>query len=844
MFEDLWKDVRFGARMLAKNPAFTIIAVLVLGLGIGANAAIFCLVNAFLLRPMAVDKPEELVSCYNRSTKDGSYRAFSYPEYRDIRERNGVFTSIMAHDVAMVGLTEGDTTRRSFADIVSANYFSTFGVRLFQGREFLPAEEQPGSVIPVAIVSYQYWERKGRDPGLVGKTIRINSRPYTVVGITPKGFTGVFTLISSEIWLPLGVDELVKNDFFTDGEGRRLESRDNSCLFLIGRLKPGITAVRAGSELEVLAAQLAQAYPKQNKDRTFFVQPPARFSVSTNPTNDSEIRTVSILITSVAAVVLLIACLNLANMLLARGTARRKEFAIRLAIGGGRWRILRQLLTEGLLLSLMGGAVGLCLAVWGSSLLIASMRGLLPLDLVYSSGPDVRVLGAMLGFCLISTVISGLGPAWKMSRPGVVDDLKEHAGEDAGGGRRLLSRRNYLVIAQLALSLALLSAAGLFVRGALKAAHVDPGFSMDNGIVVELDPSLAGLTETRGREVCRLLLERLGSLPGIVAASPAATVPFGMVSLGRSVQKAGESSGQADPNAAGKSVGARFNSVGADYFRALGLRLLRGRTFTDAEAGPGSGPRVAIVDDRLAKKLWPGEDPLGKRIQFAGGKPGVQPEAIEVIGIAPDIRERLIGEDFEPHVLVPFGQGYQSNMNIHLRTSVHGKEAEDALLLAVRREIRNVDDRLPVLALKTLRGHLEGSIEMWTIRTGAWLFTILGSVALVLSIVGVYGVRSYTVARRTREIGIRMALGATAWEVLRLVMREGLALTLAGVFLGLLVALAAGRLLGSMLYEVSGTDPLVLSMASVALASISMAACYLPARRAALVSPTTALRYE
>jgi len=844
MIEDLWQDVRFGARMLAKNPAFTAIAVLVLGLGIGANAAVFCLVNAFLLRPMAVEKPEELASCYNRNTKDGGYRAFSYPEYRDIRDRNTVFTGLLAHDMAMVGVTEGDTTRRTFADIVSSNYFSTFGVRMFQGREFLPAEEQPGSAIPVAIVSYRYWERTGRDPNLVGKALRINSRPYTVVGIAPQGFTGVFAMLSSEIWLPLGVDELVKNDFFTEGESRRLENRDNSCLFLIGRLKRGMTLVRADSELAVLAAQLAQAYPKENKDRTFFLHPPARFSVSANPSEDSDIRTVSILISSVAAVVLLIACLNLANMLLARGTARRKEFAVRLAIGGGRWRILRQLLTEGLLLSFMGGTVGLCLAFWGSSLLIASMRALLPFDMVYHSGPDVRILGAMLGFCVLSTLMSGLGPAWKLSRPAVVNDLKEHAGEDAGAGRRLFSRRNYLVIAQLALSLVLLSAAGLFVRGALKAANVDPGFSMDNGIIVELDASLAGLTETRGRELYRMLLERLGSMPGVEAASLAATVPFGMVSLGRSVQKAGESTNPADPNTAGRSVGACFNSVGADYFKALGLRLLRGRIFTAGEAGPGSGPRVAIIDERMAKKLWPGEDPMGKRIQFGGGKPGVQPEVIEVIGVAPNIRENLIGSDPAPHVFVPFGQGYQSNMNIHLRTSVRGKEAENALLHAVRREIRNVDERLPVLGLKTLRGHLEGSAEMWVIRTGAWLFTILGSVALFLAIVGVYGVRAYTVARRTREIGIRMALGATAREVLRLVLREGLALTLAGVGLGLLLALAAGRLLGSMLYEVSGTDPLVLSMASVVLALISIAACYLPARRAALVNPTVALRYE
>jgi len=842
---NLWQDIRFGVRMLAKNPGFTAIAVLVLGLGIGANTAIFTLVNAFLLRPMAVQNPDELVSCYNKNTRDNSYRAFSYPEYRDIRDRNLAFSSLLAHDLAFVGLTEGDATRRTFADIVSSNYFSTFGIKLFRGRDFLPAEEKPGSAIAVAIVSHQHWKKTGRDPDLVGKTMRVNGRLYTIIGIAPEEFTGVMALLSPEIWLPLGVDELVRNDFMTEGKARSLESRDNHNMFLIGRLKPGMTAAKAGPELEVLAAQLAQAYPKENKDQTFFVQRSSRFSVSTNPSNDKDIKTISILLTSVAAVVLLIACLNLANMLLARGTARRREFAIRLALGGGRFRILRQLLVEGLMLSFLGGAIGLCLAYWGSALLIATMRSLIPLDVVFRSGPDVRILAAMLGFCIASTLISGFGPAWNLSRPDVVGDLKEHAGEDTGSGRRrLFSRRNLMVVAQLALSLTLLVAAGLFVRGALKAADVDPGFSMDNGILVELDSSLAGYNEARGRELYRLVVERLSALPGVEAAGLAATVPFGMVSLGRQVRLAGDDADRADASTGDKRADARFNSVGADYFKSLGLRLLRGRAFSAAEAETGSGPRVAIIDDRLAKRIFPNEEALGKRIQFGGRKAGDPAKVLEVIGIAPNIRENLIGSASEPHVFAPFGQEYQSNMNIHLKIAARGEEGQNALLQTVRREIRAVDERLPVLGLKTLRMHLEASIEMWVVRTGAWLFTIFGTVALFLAIVGVYGVRSYTVARRTREIGIRMALGATTADALRLIMREGLILTLAGVSLGLLLSLGMGKLLGSMLYEVSGTDPIILSIATLLLAMISLAACYLPARRAARVNPIVALRYE
>jgi predicted permease len=843
--ESVVQDLRFGVRMLFKNPGFTAIAVLVLGLGIGANTAIFSLVNAFLLRPIAVQNPDELVSCYSKDTRANSYRSFSYPEYVDIREKNTVFANLLAHDVALVGLTEGDSTRRTFADVVSSNYFATFGVRLYRGRDFLPEEERPGSAIPVAIVSYQHWKKTGQDPDLIGKAVRINGRPYTVIGIAPEGFTGVMAMLSPEVWLPLGVDELVANDFMGEGKARSLEDRDRYGMFLIGRLKSGVTAATAAPELEVLAAQMARAYPRENKDRTLLIQRPSRLSVSTSPTNDPGIATVSILLSSVAGVVLLIACLNLANMLLARGTARRREFAIRLALGGGRLCILRQLLTEGLMMSVLGGAVGLCLAYWGSSLLVATMRTLIPLEVVYHSGPDSRVLGAMLGFCVLSTLLSSLGPAWQLSRPDVVADLKEQAGEDAGGARRrFMSRRNLLVVGQLALSLALLVAAGLFVRGAAKAANVDPGFSMDNGIIVELDPSLAGYGETRGRELYRRVLERLGALPGVEAASIAATVPFGMVSLGREVRMAGDNADQAGSAAEGKRAGARINLVGADYFKALGLRLRRGRTFNAGEAESGTAPRVAIVDERLARRLWPNEDAMGKRIQFGGLNHGEQPKAIEIVGVAPDITESLIGSKNEPHVFVPVGQEYQSNMNIHLRITARGKEAENTLLQAVRREIRAVDERLPILALKTMRGHLEGSIEMWIFRTGAWLFTVFGSVALVLAIVGVYGVRSYTVARRTREIGIRMALGATAGDALRLVLREGLALTLAGVGAGLLLALLAGRVLGSLLYEVSGTDPLILTAAPLLLAIISLAACYLPARRAARVNPIRALRYE
>lgn len=591
----LWQDFRYGVRMLLKKPGFTVVAVTVLALGIGANTAIFSLVNAFLLKPLAFEKPEQLVGCYSRSTKQpDSYRAFSYPNYYDLREKNAVFTSLMAHNPVMVGLSEGDMTRRVFADVVSSNYFDTFGVRLIRGRTFLPAEEKPGSNIPVVILSYQYWQKKGADPDIVGKTIRINGRQFTVIGIAPEGFTGTMALISMELYLPLGLHENVVNDF--DNLPVPLGNRDNHCLFLAGRLRPGLTAEGAEPELKVVAAQLEKAYPAENKDQTFMAHPLARFSISTSPSHDKGLYAAAVLLIGMAAVVLLIACLNLANMLMARGTARRKEIAIRLALGGARRQIVHQLITEGLILSFLGGAAGILVSYWSTKLLVSSMSSMLPLTLVYRAGPDLRVLGATFGFCLLSTLIFGLGPAWKLSKPDVVSDLKENAGEDITGRRRFafFSRRNLLVMGQISLSLALLATAGLFIRSALRAAQVDPGFKLQNGILVEVDPSLAGYKEARGREVYRALLERLSSIPGVETVSMGATVPFGMISLGRSVQRAGETPVSPDAARGAKSVGARYNSIGKDYFRTLGIRMLRGRDFNAGEAETGSAPPAAI----------------------------------------------------------------------------------------------------------------------------------------------------------------------------------------------------------------------------------------------------------
>jgi predicted permease len=819
------------------------LAVLILALGIGINTAIFSLVNTLLLRPLLMENPQQIVGLYSKNTKrPDSYRAFSYPNYVDIRERNTVFTSLAAHDLAIVGINEGETTRRTFAELASSNYFRTFGIRLLQGREFTPDEEKPDSANPVAIVSHGYWKKKAQDPDLVGKTIGINSCLFTIVGIAPEGFTGTMAMLSPEVWLPLGMHEAIGNDL--DGEKRSLADRSYNRLYVVGRLESDTTQIEADAQLGILAQQLEKEFPKENKDQTLLTHPRSRLGLSTNPQDLVEVTMASVLLSAMAGIVLLIACLNLANMMLARGTARRKEIAIRLALGSGRRRLVSQLLTEGLVLSLAGGIAGLVLAYWGTRFLAGSLSAVIPFGIVLTTSPDIRVLAALLGFCLLSTLIFGFGPAWKCSRPNVVQDLKDNAGAilPEGAKRRLLSTRNLLVVGQLSLSLALLAAGGLFLRGALEAAGLDPGFSLDNAVLVEVDAGMIGIDEAQGRRLYADLAERLRTLPAVEYASIAATVPFGNIRLGERVWRAdGRPPDGPDPQA---SVSAGFNAIGADYFRALDVPLLRGRPFSRLETESDSAPPIAIINEDLARRLFPGEEPLGRHIRYGSADTEKGKRVIEIVGVVPTLQANLIPSRPEPYIYTPFGQEFRSNAHIHLRISPRAQDADANLLPAVRREIRAVDERIPILTLKTFRSHFDSSSELWLVRLGAKLFSLLGALALFLAAAGAYGVRAYMVAQRTREIGIRTALGATRRDTIGLVLREGLLLTLWGVGIGLALAFLAGQLLSSMLYKVSSTDPIVFVGASLVLTLFSLLACYVPARRAAMVNPIEALRYE
>jgi predicted permease len=825
--KNLIQDVRYGVRMLFKQPAFSLAAAVVLALGIGGSTAMFSVVNTLMLKPLLIRDASQIVGVYSRdSTKPDAYRAFSYPNYAEVRDNNPAFSAVMGHNVALVGLTEHDNTRRVFTDLVSANYFSTLGTPLLRGREFTAAEEQPASGISVAIVSYSYWTKHGADPNLIGATRRLNGKDLTIVGITAEGFTGTTALISPEFYVPLGMYEAMVNDF--DGHGRKLASRDNPALVLVGRMRPGVTAESAAPLLAPIAARMAQEYPAENKDQVLSAHALSRVGISDAPSRGPEVLVASILLLSMAAIVLLIASLNVANMMLVRGTARTKEIAIRQALGASRRSILQQLFTEGLVLALLGGVGGLALSYIGTDVLMSSLARLAPIDILYSGAPDTRVLIATFGFCVLSALLFSFGPARIFARTNIAVAIKSGESQEAGIGH-MFSRRNILVMGQIALSMTLLTAAGLFIRSSMLSADVDPGFRMDNGIVMEVDPSLAGYDEAHGRALLRSAIDRLRNLPGIESVAMAATVPFGIVTLGRDVQVGG-----ATP------VSCRSNIVTEEYFKTIGIPLLQGRSFNSTETGDAHSARVVVLDRKAAEQLFPKGSAIGQHVRlFLQSNPANTADA-EVIGIAGNIQEDVPVDAVHPHVYIPFGQEYQSDMNIHVRTAANPA----ALLEPARREVAAVDERLPVLELKTLRGHFDSSADLWLLRIVARMFTLFGGVALLLAMVGLYSIRAYTTTRRTREIGIRLALGAKPSEARAMILREGLIVTSIGAGTGLALSLLAGKALTSLLYKVSGADPIVFISSAVILGSVSLLACYLPALRASRVDPMIALRHE
>jgi predicted permease len=832
----LRQDLTYALRTFAKAPGFTAIAILVLGVGIGANTAIFTIVNELLFRPLA-GRTGELVGLYSHDrTKPDSYRAFSYANYADIREQSDVFDGLMAHTFAMAGTPAGDSTKRTFVEVVSSNYFDTLGVRLAAGRPFSLEEERPGARVPVVIVTYGRWEKEGRDPAFLGKTIRINAQDFTVVGVTPEGFTGTMALVGAELFVPLGMFDAIVNDLFKNNN-KLLADRSNHALIVAGRLKSGLNDAYVTSRLDAFARQLEAAYPGENKDQALTTSPLPRLSTSTSPQTDGPMVAFTALLLTLSAVVLIIACLNIANMLLARGAVRRRELAMRLALGASRRRVVRQLLTEGILLASGGAALGLVLSYWATRALGMSLTAALPLHVHFNPGPDARVLAATIAFAALSTIAFGLGPALKLSRRDLVADLKALDADGAVLGRRF-GARNLMVIGQVALSLALLTAGGIFARTAIDASRGNPGYSYDRLLLASIDASLAGLDEAQGRVSNRRVLDRLRAMPGMPAVSYASTVPFGDMQEGERVERIG--AGAQAP------VSARtYRIIGADYFKALGLEMVRGREFTRAEEESATAPRVAIIDQALAERLFGAEDPIGQTIRITlrdDQLSTAKPEPMQIVGLAPPLREEILQRAPVPHIYVPSGRNYRGTMHVHAKIAPGVNEI--AALDAVRAEIRTAEERMPILALSTMATFHSQSLELWGLKTAAQLFTSLGVLALILAVVGLYGVKSYLVSLRTREIGIRMALGARPGDVLGMVLRDGLFLTGSGVALGLPLAVLVSIALTKVFVEVGGFDAAVVSIATTVLTSAALVASIVPARRATKVVPLRALRTE
>jgi len=821
----LLQDFRHAFRLFRRSPGFTATAVLVLALGIGANTAAFSLVNALLLQPR-LGRIDSVVAVFNRDTiKPDSYRDFSYPEYLDLRDRGDVFESVMAHTFAMVGVREGDTTRRSFVTLVSANYFSTLGISLAAGRTFTAQEERPGVGIPVAIASYSVWRRSGFDPAFIGKTVRINATDVTIVGVAPKGFGGTMTLLSLDWFFPLGLYDSLVNDMFkprTTG----LADRGNYALNLAGALKPGLASDAVGRRLETIATQLGHEFPGTDRDRQFIVSRLPRTGVSSEPDDESQMTLISTLLTSMAGLVLVVACLNLANLLLARGATRRREIAIRQALGSGRLRIVKQLLLEGAMLSAAGAAIGAALAWWTTGVVTAGIARALPIEVLVE--PSMRILSAAIVFAVLSTLLFALGPAWALSRPTMSSDLRAQMQAETRRHRTGPA----LIAAQLAVSLGLVVAGGLFVRGAIKAASADPGFSLDRQLVFSVDPSMIGYDEPRTRDVFARALDRLQQLPGVEAAALASIVSFGELSENRYVNVPGETKRQRP----------QFLIVTAGYFEALRLPILRGRGFTRADDEPSSRrPTPAIVDVALSRRMFGDGDPLGRRIQIAV-KEEAPPIDFDIVGIVPTTRHDLFESDPAGHVYSPFGAQFRATMTLHVRRAPGATDA--TALSAVQNELRRVDSRLPVLTARTMAAHRDMSISEWSVRTAATLFSTMGILALIIAAIGVYGVKAFDVSKRRREIGIRIALGATARNVIALILRDGARTVLIGLGAGVALAAGIGRLVSGFLYQVNPFDPVVLISAAAILGGAALLASYLPARRATRIEPLGALRAD
>ena len=809
--QSLWQDLRYGARMLLKKPGFTLIAVITLALGIGANTAIFSLVNTALLRPLPVERPEQLFSINNVAL---NLPAISYPNYRDFRDRNNSFSGMMLYRYRALGLSVNGVNERIWGYLATGNYFDVLGVKPALGRFFTPDDDKSPGGHPIAVITYDCWQKRfAGDPQVIGKPVIVNGRNFTIIGVAPQGFYGSEIGYRPEIWFPTMMQAQI--------EGRRfiLEERDNPRFFAQGRLKLGVTARQAEAELNAIAAQLAREFPKENEGMAIALSPPGLIGSRLR----GPVIGYSSVLMAVVGLVLLLACVNLANLLLARATERRKEIAVRLAIGASRRRLVRQLLTESVLLSALGGALGLLLAVW----LVDAMTAFKPpidVPLPVKLSIDGRVLLFTLIVSALTGVVFGLLPALQSTKPNLAPALKDEA---SLGGYRRSWLRNGLVVSQVSLSLVLLICAGLALRGLQRAQTLDPGFKPQQALEISFDLSLQGYDGSRARESKRRLLERVRALPGVQYAGLSNTMPLSLNTGDSPIYVEGQ------PEQRGANVPtAMSSSASPGFLPAMGTRLLEGRDFSEQDGESNRG--AAIVNETFARLFWPGQSALGKRFSSAGSAG----PWIEVVGVIQDGKYFSLSEVAMPFVYFNLNPQSSRDLTLVVRTTSEPQSA----MAAIRSEFQQLDAALPLYNVQTMVEHM--ALPFFPARVAATLLGGFGLLALLLAAIGVFGVMSYAVTQRTREIGIRIALGAQAGGIFKLVVGQGLKLTAMGLGVGLACAFAGTRLMSGFLYGVSALDVITFVGVSSLLALVALLACYIPARRAMKVDPMVALRCD
>ncbi len=843
-------DLKFAFRQLFKSPGFTVVAIATLAIAIGVNTSIFSIVNGVMLRSTVDHSNGEVAEIYTaRQQADRDFRQFSHQEYEALRAPSEVFDDVAAVTFALVGVGRDNALHRSFSFMVSENYYSIFGAIPAAGRFFSAEECRPNAEIPVAVASWNLWQRYGGKNEFIGSTLRVNDRLLTIIGVTPKGFSNGNALIAAEIWLPFGIFSTVANTYSDNVAVTDLNHPKNYTLNLVSRLKPGLTSEAAATRLPTMATRINELHPEETTGlRELQLQAPARFSISSAPTEEDGLGVISTLLLSMAGAVLLIASLNLANMLLARGTARNREIAIRLSLGATRGQVVRQLMVEGLLLALAGGLVGLVLSLWSADLLSQSLTGLfssLNFSYVMDLRPDLTVTFVTFAFCLIATLIFSLGPALRATRVDLVNDLKQQVGEPALHGRfnRFFAPRHILVMAQIAISLMLLFSAGLFFRAAMKAGGLDLGFKSTGAAIAEVDYSLINTEPATASRLIQNEIDQVRRLPGVVSVGFATREPFSNTTSSSRILRADLPTTTTEGSEPESFRGIRA-SITPGYLDALGVSMVRGRDFTEIEAFEKGAPGVCIIDEAMAKALFPDSNALNQRVKYSQPPTDGSPTEMEIVGIISDFKHSILGHIGSKHLYLPLAQSFEPGGMIHVSLASDSSERLLAFLPTFRKAIMSADPNAPLLQLIPFQSHIEKDVGYWLVHVGAAMFGTFGLVALLLASVGVYGVKSYAVARRTREIGIRMALGARTQDVFNLIMKQGILQTVVAVGVGLILSLLAGTALAKLLYQVSPTDPVVLLAATTALTAAALLACWLPARKATRVNPNTALRTE